>query len=78
MNLGDNPLLRYSAEVAESGDPARERNRVGLCFACLHARKMASDRGSVFYRCALAETDPRFAKYPRLPVLQCSEFKPKD
>jgi hypothetical protein len=31
-----------------------------------------SDRGSVFYRCELAKTNPDFPKYPRLPVLSCS------
>lgn len=39
-------------------------------------RRIESDRGSVFYRCALADTDPRFPKYPRLPVLRCDGFKP--
>jgi len=52
-------------------------DRIGLCLDCQHARCMKSDRGSVFYRCTLAENDPRFPKYPRLPVLRCSGFKPK-
>ena len=39
-------------------------------------RRVESDRGSTFYRCALADTDPRFTKYPRLPVLQCDGYKP--
>lgn len=25
----------------------------------------------MFYRCKLSDTDPRFPKYPRLPVRQC-------
>jgi hypothetical protein len=41
-------------------------------------RRVESDRGSVFYRCALPDTDPRFAKYPRLPVLQCDGYKRSD
>lgn len=45
---------------------------VGLCATCLHARTVVSARGSTFWRCALSETDARFAKYPRLPVLRCS------
>ena len=47
---------------------------VGLCAACAHARRVTSARGSTFWRCGLSETDPRFAKYPRLPVLRCDGF----
>jgi len=48
----------------------------GLCGACLWARPVTSSRGSVFLRCALSETDPRFAKYPALPVLACPGYAP--
>lgn len=51
-----------------------ERERVGLCMACLHVRTVRTDRGSVFYQCQLAVTDPRYAKYPRLPVLRCPGY----
>jgi hypothetical protein len=44
---------------------------VGLCASCAHAFVVRSNRGSVFYRCGLSATDPRFEKYPRLPVLSC-------
>jgi hypothetical protein len=30
---------------------------------------------SVFWMCALAARDPRFDKYPRLPVLECAGFE---
>lgn len=43
----------------------------GLCATCRHVRRAGNRRGSTFYRCALSEVDPRFPKYPRLPVLQC-------
>lgn len=46
----------------------------GLCATCVHAKVVQSDRGSVFVRCNLAQTDPRFPKYPRLPVLECSGY----
>jgi hypothetical protein len=46
----------------------------GLCGECVHARRIESDRGSPFYQCQLSFTDPRFAKYPRLPVLVCSGY----
>ena len=45
---------------------------VGLCLTCRHARRTVNDRGSVFYRCELARTNPDFPKYPALPVLSCS------
>lgn len=47
----------------------------GLCNTCQNCRVIRSNRGSVFYLCELALTDPRFKKYPPLPVLQCSGYK---
>jgi hypothetical protein len=46
--------------------------RIGLCEGCLHARTVRSARGAEFYLCRRAERDPRYAKYPRLPVLACA------
>jgi hypothetical protein len=34
-----------------------------------------SAKGSFFLMCDLAKTDPRFEKYPVLPVLQCSGYE---
>jgi hypothetical protein len=51
------------------------RDPIGLCAACRHARIVHSSHGSTFYMCRLAETDPRFAKYPRLPVLRCAGYE---
>jgi hypothetical protein len=48
---------------------------VGLCRTCRQARLVTNPRGSVFYRCQLAESDPRFARYPRLPVVRCSGYE---
>jgi len=31
-----------------------------------------SGRGSVFFLCRRADTDPAFSRYPRLPRLACS------
>ena len=50
--------------------------KVGLCSACLHARRIRSDRGSLFYLCERSRTDPTFAMYPRLPVVACGGFEP--
>jgi len=46
----------------------------GLCETCRHATIVQSDRGSTFYRCELSKTDPRFPKYPPLPVLKCEGY----
>ena len=49
---------------------------VGLCAACRHMRVIRSDRGFVFYLCTLSAVDPRFPKYPRLPVVSCTGHAP--
>jgi hypothetical protein len=49
---------------------------IGLCADCEFMRRIASDRGSTFYRCERSATDPTFPKYPRLPVLQCPGYAP--
>lgn len=67
----------YSETV--SGSPATSATRAhpGLCEDCVHARRIESDRGSVFFLCQLALTDSRFPKYPRLPVLTCRGYERK-
>jgi len=49
---------------------------VGLCRTCRHVKVIESARGSTFYLCRLSETDPRYAKYPRLPVVRCVGYEP--
>jgi len=44
---------------------------VGLCASCRHARMQTTARGARYWRCLLAETDERFVRYLRLPVLAC-------
>ena len=46
----------------------------GLCASCAHARTVESSRGSVFLLCQLSLTDPRFRRYPPLPVLACAGY----
>ncbi|HEY8020104.1 MAG TPA: hypothetical protein VIH93_03330 [Thermoanaerobaculia bacterium] len=46
----------------------------GLCAACVHLELADSGR-SVFVRCGLAASDPRFARYPPLPVASCSGYR---
>ena len=47
----------------------------GLCGTCAHARVIDSGR-STFYLCQRALTDPRFHRYPTLPVMACSGYQP--
>ena len=46
----------------------------GLCDDCRWCRIITSDRGSRFYRCRLSDTDARYPRFPRLPVLVCEGF----
>lgn len=48
----------------------------GLCGTCRHAKRTLTKRGSVFYRCGLAQTNPAFQKYPALPVRRCRGYEP--
>jgi hypothetical protein len=58
-------------------DPAAHSQDVGLCANCTHVEVVVSSRGSRFCLCRLSATDPRFARYPRLPVLTCPGYRPK-
>lgn len=52
-----------------------EFDTVGLCGSCAHAKMIETKRGSTFYLCRLSETDPRFPKYPPLPVIRCAGYE---
>ncbi|MCA1554416.1 MAG: hypothetical protein LC737_08560 [Chloroflexi bacterium] len=56
--------------------PSLGADSVGLCRTCLNHRVITSSKGSNFYLCALSERDPRFPKYPRLPVVRCDGYDP--
>ena len=61
--------------MAEADEASAVRYpEAGLCDRCTHAEIVASKR-SRFLRCRLADTDPRFDKYPRLPVVRCDGFE---
>lgn len=72
--VGDSGML---TSVKNAGKSVEKRNEIGLCAECVHSRQIRSDRGSLFYFCALSETDASFPKYPRLPVLACSGYVKK-
>ena len=50
----------------------------GLCGSCGHARVVGNRRGSRFWLCGLAKSDPRFRRYPAIPVLACPGYRPAD
>ncbi|HEY6224247.1 MAG TPA: YciI family protein [Gemmatimonadales bacterium] len=52
-----------------------ERGEVGLCLMCRCKRVVTNARGSVFFRCARSDTDPRFVRYPPLPVRTCPGYE---
>lgn len=55
--------------------PARIPPTAGLCARCIHARLIVSGRGSQFVLCERSRTDPRFPRYPSLPVVVCAGFE---
>lgn len=67
--------VRYSGVMERAAKPTLGRERAGLCADCTHALHIESNRGSTFLFCQLSRSDPRFAKYPRLPVLSCSGYE---
>ncbi len=50
--------------------------QAGLCESCANVKVIETRKGSRFYLCQLSEVDPRFPKYPRIPVLQCIGYSP--
>ena len=62
--------MRYSASDRKMADP----ERIGLCSTCRYSEQVHG-RGAIYYLCARSRTDPRFAKYPNLPVLACSGYE---
>jgi hypothetical protein len=53
---------------------AELRVPAGLCETCEHLQVLASAR-SVFVRCGRADFDPRFPRYPGLPVTACPGYE---
>jgi hypothetical protein len=49
--------------------------QAGLCDSCAHQRVVRNTRGSVFSMCERSKTDPRYPKYPRLPVRECAGWE---
>lgn len=56
--------------MAVTREPVRPH--AGLCDSCAWQRVVVSGRGSAFSLCRRAAADPRFPKYPALPVRACA------
>jgi hypothetical protein len=56
--------------------PSAPRPSNGLCDSCRHQRLVPNTRGSVFSLCELSREDPRYPRYPPVPVLSCPGFDP--
>jgi hypothetical protein len=52
-----------------------DNDAVGLCRSCRWMRAVTNRRGSTFFRCGRADTDPRFPRYPALPMLKCIGYE---
>jgi len=59
-------------------DSPKVGSPAGLCEGCRHVELVTSVHGSTFYLCRLSFEDPRFPKYPVLPVRVCSGYVPSD
>ena len=68
----------YAGLMKRAGDGPTTEPSAGLCGDCLHARRVESERGSVFVMCQLSATDSRFPKYPRLPVFSCAGYSRRE
>lgn len=51
------------------------RQPAGLCDRCVHQKIIRTGRGSEFSLCLRHRTDPRFPKYPPIPVVRCPGFE---
>jgi len=56
---------------------APETTPAGLCASCVHGERVQSSKGSTFLRCNRSFHDPRFPRYPTLPVVSCSGHEPR-
>jgi hypothetical protein len=49
--------------------------KAGLCDTCRHQRVIRNTRGSEFSLCERSRNEPRFPRYPRLPVVACDGYE---
>ena len=63
--------------MTASGGPAGAWTRppAGLCDSCRHQKVIRTGRGSEFSMCLRSKDDPRYDKYPRVPVGRCPGYE---
>ncbi len=66
--------VESASEAGRAAALARLSTAPGQCASCRHLELIESSR-SIFVRCGLARDDPRFARYPRLPVRECPGYR---
>jgi hypothetical protein len=62
-------------------DSPRDRQpnpAAGLCASCRHVTVVVTDRGRAFVRCRRSVDDPRFLRYPVLPVIACPGYERRE
>jgi 3-isopropylmalate/(R)-2-methylmalate dehydratase large subunit len=53
----------------------RDVEQAGVCARCRWRRWIVSHRGGRFLRCGRSDVDPRFPRFPPLPVARCAGFE---
>lgn len=66
--------MTANADTATPEQLARLGVPAGRCATCRHARVLAS-KTSAFLRCGRSDDDPRFPRYPGLPVVRCAGWE---
>ena len=73
LPVTDEGCLCRNCLSAEIEDQLRQH--AGLCAGCRHAKRLATKTGAPIFQCARAANEPRYAKFPRLPVSSCVGFE---
>lgn len=68
-------LRRVRRDGSLGASMRADESEPGLCVSCVYRQRVNSRRGSAFVRCRKADEDPRFPKYPMLPVLKCEGYE---
>ena len=72
-HIGDSQRA-FAAQALRFGARPLSAIDAGLCDTCKHQKLVSNTRGSVFSMCLRSKTDPRYPKYPRLPVRECRGY----
>lgn len=73
--MNDQLNVNRAAQGNSTPGAHRAHGARGLCGDCRWARQVVNRRGSEFLLCGRQRIDPRFRKYPPLPVLSCAGFE---